>query len=105
MTFNRTLGELANTLVSEATKLEQIRQAIDIETRHLQELARIELAAKALDVLAQEQQEEARAFEEQSTEQLAAFELEVAAQRASWLRGETGARENGSHSPGCASRP
>jgi hypothetical protein len=86
LTFNRTLGELASTLISEATKLEQIRQAIEIETRHLQELARIELAAKALDVLAQEQQEEARAFEEQSTKQLAAFELEVAAQRESWHR-------------------
>jgi len=86
LTFDRTLGELANTLVSEATKLEQMGQAIDIETRHLQELARIELAAKALDVLAQEQQEEARTFEEQSTKQLAAFELEIAVQRESWLR-------------------
>jgi hypothetical protein len=86
LTFDRTVGELTNTLVSEATKLDEMRQAIDIETRHLQELASIELAAKALDVLAQEQQEEARAFEEQSAKQLAAFELEIAAQRESWLQ-------------------
>ena len=86
LTFDRTIDELANTLISEASKLEQVRRAIEIETDHLQELTQIEIAARALDILVQQQQDKARAFETQSAQQLAALEQEIADQREAWQR-------------------
>ena len=84
LTFDAAIDELADTLTSEASKLEQIRQAIEVETGHLQELSHIEAAAAALDVLTQEQAETASALEAQSAEQLAALEHEMAAHRQAW---------------------
>jgi hypothetical protein len=86
LSFDRTIDGLANTLIAEASKLGQMRRAIEIETDHLQELAQIEVAARALDVLEQEQQHEVGAFEEQSSQQLAALEQEIADQREAWQR-------------------
>ena len=86
LTFDAAIDELANTLISEASKLEQIRRAIEVEAEHLQELAHIEAAATALDILTQEQADRASTFEAQSAQQLAALEQKITAQRQAWQR-------------------
>jgi hypothetical protein len=84
LTFDGEVQTLANTLIGEASKLEQVRQAIEIETNHLQELEQIEVAANALDILAQEQREKAQATEERTTQQRTALDQGIAAKREAW---------------------
>jgi hypothetical protein len=84
LAIDGTAQELANTLLAEATKLDQVRRAIEIETSHLQALAEIETASNALDVLVQEKEAELQALEAQSAQQEQAFDEEVAARRHDW---------------------
>jgi hypothetical protein len=88
LTFDRAMDGLANTLLSEASRLELMRRAIEVQARHLEELEQIEVAANALDILVQEQGEQARAFEERSAQQRATFAQEVADQRQAWARAQ-----------------
>ena len=86
LAFDQAIGELADTLVSEAAKLQRARRAIEIETERLQKLSNIEIAANALDILIREQQEQATAFKESSAQQREAFAQQVAAQRETWQK-------------------
>jgi hypothetical protein len=86
LTVDHTAEELANTLLVETAKLAQVRRAIQVETGHMRELAHIEIAANALDILTQAKQAEIQAFETQVAQQEEAFAREVAAQRAAWER-------------------
>lgn len=84
LAFSRTVESLADTLVGEASKLEQVRRAIEVETEHLQELEHIEITANALDILIQRKREQAQTFEEQCAQKRQALALEAAAQREIW---------------------
>ena len=86
LAFDGTAEGLADTLVSEAAKLAQVRRAIEFEQSHLEELGHVEIAANALDILVQEKTAEAVAYEEHSTRQRETFNQEVTAQRAAWGR-------------------
>jgi len=84
LTVDHTAEELAKSLLAETVKLAQVRRAIEVETAHMQELAHIEIAANALDILTQAQQAETESFETQAAQQEQAFAQQVAAQRAAW---------------------
>jgi hypothetical protein len=86
LAFDRTIEEAANTLLAEASKLEQTRRAIEIETRHLNELSNITVAANALDILIQEGKDKAWTFEEWATQQREDLAQEVAAKRQAWQK-------------------
>jgi hypothetical protein len=86
LAYDRDTEALANTLLAETSKLTQVQQAIEVETRHLQELADIELAANALDILAQTQQAEENAFEERSAQQRDSLTQQIATQRDAWQK-------------------
>lgn len=92
LAFDRAIEELSSTLIAEASKLEQARRAIEVETGHLKELSNVEVAANALDILQQREQARLRELEEQSAQQREAFDQEVAGQREAWQR-EQEARE------------
>jgi hypothetical protein len=86
LAFDRTIEEAANTLLAESSKLEQTRRAIEIETRHLNELSNITVAANALDILIQEEKDKAWTFEEWATQQREDLAQEVAAKRQAWQK-------------------
>ena len=55
--FGTDIDGLAARLSTEIRKLEDVRRAIEVETRHFEELRHIKIAAEALNILTQEHQE------------------------------------------------
>ncbi len=88
LSFDREIDALAATLRAETAKLERLCRAIDVETLHLQELEHIEIAAAALDILQQQQQAEAQAFQVESASARADLEQQIASLRAAWHKEE-----------------
>ena len=73
-------------LTAEAAKLTEIRQAITIENKKLEELHDIDLAANTLEQLIQEHVSRNAAFETEMAETESRFEEEMAAKKADWKR-------------------
>jgi hypothetical protein len=71
---SRALSSVSEKLTQEAEKLAAVREAVAIETRHLQELHQLDVAASSLAVLVAEHQEKR-----------AAFAVEVEGKRGEWL--------------------
>ena len=84
--FGGNLEELAARLSSTIRQLEDVRRAIEVETTHLQELRHSKIAAEALNILTQEQQETARAFAADVTSQRQALERDMAEKRQAWQK-------------------
>ena len=80
------LTELSRELTAEANKLTEIREAISIETKHLEELHDIRLAADTLANLIQDHAQNKAAFEAESEEERTQFEAEMTAKRAEWKK-------------------
>lgn len=84
--FGKTVDQLVAQLAVESPKLEQIRQAIRIETQHLQESRNIRIVADALELLVQEHQEATTAFASTSQQERQALEKEIATTRQTWQK-------------------
>jgi hypothetical protein len=84
--FADSVGGLAEKLLGEASKLDQIGRAIEIEARRLAELRNVRIAADALDLLVHEHDAERRTFEVEARDRRAAFERQRDDQRAAWDR-------------------
>ena len=82
--FGGDIEGLAARLSTEIRKLEDVRRAIAVETRHLEELHHITIAAEALNILIQEQQDHARAFVADATRQRETLERDIAEKRQTW---------------------
>jgi hypothetical protein len=82
--FGGNIDELATRLSSEIRQLEEVRRAIAVETTHLEELRHIKIAAEALNILTQEQQEKADAFATDTTRQRQTLEQDIAEKRQAW---------------------
>jgi hypothetical protein len=80
------LTELARELTVEASKLTEIREAIAVETRALEELHDIRLAADTLASLIQEHEQRKAAFEEEMAVAEERSNNEMAAKRADWKK-------------------
>jgi len=66
--LSKTLGDLSDNLTAEANKLHELREAIAIETRNLEEIYDIKVAAMTLDNLIREHEEKKKSFEEEATD-------------------------------------
>lgn len=84
--IGRALDEMEAQLTTEARRLADLRQAIEIETRNLEELHQIQAEAGSLAALIAAQEEKRRAFAREIEEKIAAFEAEMQARRAQWKR-------------------
>lgn len=63
--LSKTLTDLSDKLIAEENKLEELQQAIAIETKHLEEIYDIEVAAEALATLIRTHEEKRETFEEE----------------------------------------
>jgi hypothetical protein len=88
--FGADIDGLAARLSTEIRKLEDVRRAIEVETRHFEELRHIKIAAEALNILTQEHQETARTFEADATRQREILEREIAEKRQVWQKEQEG---------------
>lgn len=84
--FGGDIEGLATRLSTEVRKLEDVRRAIAVETRHFEDLRHIKIAAEALNILTQEQQENARAFAADATRQRETLERDIAEKRQAWQK-------------------
>ncbi len=84
--FSGTVTGLSDRLSNEITKLDELRQAIAIETQNLQDLRRTRIVADALYILNQEHQERLRLLEERVTREREALDSEMTATRKVWQR-------------------
>jgi hypothetical protein len=82
--FGTDIDGLAARVSTEIRKLQDMRRAIEVETRHLEELRDIKIAAEALNILSQEHQEKARTFEADAIRQREALAREIAEKRQVW---------------------
>ena len=84
--FGGDIEGLATRLSTEIRKLEDVRRAIEVETRHVEELRHITVAAEALNILTQEHQENARAFAADATRQRETLERDITEKRQAWQK-------------------
>lgn len=82
--FGTTVTELANGLTRETTKLEDLKRAIAVETKNLQELQRTRVVADALYLLTQEHQETLRQLDQQANRDREALERQKTEIRKGW---------------------
>ena len=84
--LGKALTDLASQLTSETNKLTELQQAIAIETRALEELHDIRLAADSLALLIQDHEDKKAAFEKELEESETRFDAEMAAKRLDWKK-------------------
>lgn len=82
--FNTTLGGLSTQLTTEHHKLDELQQAIAIETEHLTELQQIRVVADALHLLTQEHQEKLRVLEQQFSRDRETLDQDMIRTRKLW---------------------
>jgi len=82
----KALGDLSRELTTEADKLAEIREAIGIETKNLEELFDIRLAADTLATLIKDYQEKQAAFETEKAEAEQAFSFQMAEKKFEWKK-------------------
>jgi len=88
--FGTDIDGLTARLSSEIRKLEDIRRAIEVATRHCEELRHVKIAAEALHMLTQEHQEQARTFEADAKRQRETLERDMAETRQAWQKEQEG---------------
>lgn len=82
--FGNIVNGISEKLSTEASKLDELKRAIDIETQQLQELQQIRVVADALHLLTQEHQENLKALEQNLTNQREAIEKDSAQNHKLW---------------------
>jgi hypothetical protein len=82
----KALNDLSRELSTEAEKLTELREAITTETRHLEELHDIRLAADTLAVLIKEHAEKKAAFEAERETEESEFNFQAAQKRLEWKK-------------------
>ena len=84
--FGGIVNQLSGKLSAEASKLGELEQAIEIETRHLQRLQHIRVVADALHLMTQEHQEKLRVLEQTGSGRQATLANEIAEPRGRWAK-------------------
>ncbi len=87
--FGSIVTQLSEKLTAESSKLAELDQAIEIETRHLQTLKQIRVVTDTLHLLTQEHQDKFSTLEQKGTEQRAALEKEMVEVRSQWAKEQT----------------
>jgi DNA repair exonuclease SbcCD ATPase subunit len=84
--FGSIVSTLSEKLAKENSKLDELNQAIAIETQHLQELTQIRVVADTLDILTKEHQEKLKILEQDLASKKEALEKEVSSKRNEWQK-------------------
>ena len=84
--FSGDINELEAKLVNEFHKLDEVQRAIEVETKHFEELRHIRIAAEALNILEQEHQEQAQALEEEIKQERQSLDLETTEKQRQWQK-------------------
>lgn len=82
--FGDTIDNVARRLTDEASRLEQLRRAIDVETAYAKHLNDVSIAADALSILKQEHREALKGFEEEARVRKEALEAETQQSHGDW---------------------
>jgi hypothetical protein len=82
--FSGIVNGLSEKLTKEASKSDELKRAIAIETQHLQELQQIRVVADALHLITQEHQENLKTLEQNSTQQRESIEKDQSDKRKFW---------------------
>ncbi|HEY9739116.1 MAG TPA: hypothetical protein V6C90_01370 [Coleofasciculaceae cyanobacterium] len=82
--FGSIVNGLSEKLSTKASKLDELKRAINIETQHLQELQQIRVVADALHILTQEHQENLKALEQNSAIEREVLEKDIAEKHKTW---------------------
>lgn len=82
--FGNTIDSVTEKLTKELTKLTELQHAILVTTHQVEELQNIRVAADALDILQQENQEKLKDFEEESTKTYQLLEIETNEKHLAW---------------------
>jgi hypothetical protein len=86
--FGSIVTGLSEKLATENYKLDELKQALEIETQHLQELQQIRIVADALHILNQEHQEKLKLLEQDTASYREAIEKEIAQTRKNWQQAQ-----------------
>lgn len=84
--FNSRVDDISGKLSAEVSKLAELRRAIQIAKHHLDELQKIRIAAEALNILIQENEQQAATFEKESVEKRQNLENEIVTTKAGWKK-------------------
>ncbi|NEP48185.1 MAG: hypothetical protein F6K65_04850 [Moorea sp. SIO3C2] len=84
--FGTIVNELSEKLSSEASKLDELKLAIKVETEHLQYLQQIRVVADALHLLNQEHQEKLKSLEQKAAQQREEIEKDQEQKRKLWQK-------------------
>ena len=87
--FGTIVNQLSEKLSTEASKLDELKLAIKVETENLQELQQIRVVADAQHLLIQENQEKLRVLEQNALQQQEAIEKDRLEKRKLWEREQT----------------
>ncbi|WP_377475070.1 MAG: hypothetical protein P2A85_20095 [Microcoleus anatoxicus] len=82
--FGSAINGLSERLSAEASKLDELKRGIEIETAQLQQLQRIRVVADALYILTQEHQEKITALEQSAASQREVIEKDTIQKRKIW---------------------
>ncbi|HCF28315.1 MAG TPA: hypothetical protein DEV81_14190 [Cyanobacteria bacterium UBA11049] len=82
--FGSIVTGLSEKLAGENSKLDELKLALEVETKHLQELQQIRVVADALDILNREHQEKLKTLEQDANNQKEALEKERNQTRKNW---------------------
>lgn len=82
--FGSIIRQLSEKLANENSKLDELKLAIEVENRHLQELQEIRIAADTVHILSQEHLEKLSVLQQNSSNQKQTLEKEIIEQRKRW---------------------
>ena len=86
LAIGKSLDELESQLLSESRRLATMRQAVEIETKNLQEIHQIQAEANSLAALIEAQKEQQRNFDIESQTKADALESEISHKRQQWKK-------------------
>lgn len=84
--FGGIVNALSEKLAKENSKLDELIQAIEVETQRLKELQQIRVVADTLDILTQEHREKLRILEQDTANKREALEKELTTKRKEWQK-------------------
>jgi len=86
LAIGKSLDELESQLLAESRRLAMMRQAVEIESKTLEEIHQIHAEANSLAALLETQKDKKREFEAEAETKAAAFEAEMTQKRQQWKK-------------------
>jgi hypothetical protein len=80
------VDDISGKLSAEVSKLVELRRAIQVAKHHLDELQKIRIAAEALNILIQENEQQSATFEKESGEKRQNLENEIVTTKVGWKK-------------------